>query len=103
MLELMTGFKLAGAELVLSITPANVDVVDDRQVQRAIERIAPDAVVNATGYNDVDRAEREPVDALNVNAMAVRATGLLPNRCTSRPPVALPIMAPSPPMAIAVP
>ena len=36
-------------------------------------RVRPDVIVNCAAYNDVDGAEDHPVDALNVNAFAVRA------------------------------
>jgi dTDP-4-dehydrorhamnose reductase len=35
--------------------------------------VRPDVVVNCSAYTDVDRAEDEPVEALEVNAFAVRA------------------------------
>ena len=39
----------------------------------AIEPLRPDVIINCAAYNDVDRSEDRPVDALNVNAFAVRA------------------------------
>ncbi len=38
-----------------------------------MKRARPDAIVNCAAYNDVDRAEEQPVVALTVNAFAVRA------------------------------
>jgi dTDP-4-dehydrorhamnose reductase len=52
---------------------ADLDVVDDRAVAEAIDRVRPDAIVNCVAYNDVDAAEDHPVDALEVNAFALRA------------------------------
>src|SRR6185369_6701336 len=39
----------------------------------AIEHARPDAIVNGASYNDVDGAEDRAVDALEINAFAVRA------------------------------
>jgi dTDP-4-dehydrorhamnose reductase len=58
---------------VVALGRAELDVTDDRAVATAMAGIAPDAIVNAIGYNDVDGAEDHPVDALNVNAFAVAA------------------------------
>jgi dTDP-4-dehydrorhamnose reductase len=38
-----------------------------------MDRLRPDAIINCTGYNNVDEAEDHPVEALNLNAFAVRA------------------------------
>jgi dTDP-4-dehydrorhamnose reductase len=57
------------------VTPATrdgLDVRDHRAVASLVARLRPDAVVNCAAYTDVDRAEDEPVEALNVNAFAVR-------------------------------
>jgi dTDP-4-dehydrorhamnose reductase len=52
---------------------SDLDVADDAAVVRAFDRLRPDVVINAAAYNDVDAAEDHPVDALNLNAFAVRA------------------------------
>jgi dTDP-4-dehydrorhamnose reductase len=61
------------AHEVIPFTRAELDAADDASVAAAIERTRPDAIVNGAAYNDVDGAEDHPVDALNVNAFAVRA------------------------------
>lgn len=61
--------------------PGEVIVVDRHQVDLSrpgdlpslLDALAPDAVVNCTAYNFVDRAEAEPDAAFAVNAWAVRA------------------------------
>ena len=58
---------------IVPFAHADLDITDDRAVARAIERAAPNAIVNCAAYNDVDGAEDHPVQALNVNAFAVRA------------------------------
>ncbi len=57
----------------IALSRAELDVTDDGAVQRAMVEIRPQAIVNCTGYNAVDAAESHPVDALRVNAFAVRS------------------------------
>jgi dTDP-4-dehydrorhamnose reductase len=64
--------RSAGHE-VLSFTRASLDITDDRAVATVVAAARPDAIVNCAAYNMVDAAEDHPVDALNVNAFAVRA------------------------------
>src|SRR5947207_2218800 len=65
--------ELGGAHEVMPFDRAALDVTSDSAVAAAIDAVAPDAIVNCAAYNDVDGAEDHPVDALNVNAFAVRA------------------------------
>jgi dTDP-4-dehydrorhamnose reductase len=58
---------------VAALTRADLDVADDGAVAAALDRVRPDAIVNCAAYNDVDGAEDQPIPALNVNALAVRA------------------------------
>src|SRR4051812_39338230 len=58
---------------VIALGHEDLDITDDRAVHATIRRVAPDAIVNCAGYNDVDGAEDHQVDALNSNAFAVRA------------------------------
>lgn len=58
---------------VVALTHAMLDITDDAAVQRVIGDVKPEAIVNCAAYNDVDGAEDHPVDALNLNAFAVRA------------------------------
>jgi dTDP-4-dehydrorhamnose reductase len=46
---------------------ADLDVTDADAVRRAVERHAPDVVINAAAYTAVDRAESEPEAAFAVN------------------------------------
>ena len=72
--------QLAGAvagvfgrdSLITALTRAALDITDDRAVHAAVAAYRPDVVINCAAYNDVDRAEAEPVAALEVNAFAVR-------------------------------
>ena len=63
---------LAPVADVTATTRATLDVCDHRAVSALVSGLRPDAVVNCAAYTDVDRAEDEPVEALNVNAFAVR-------------------------------
>jgi dTDP-4-dehydrorhamnose reductase len=58
---------------VIPLVREDLDISDDRAVRAMIERLRPDVIINCAAYNDVDGAEDHPVDALNVNAFAVRA------------------------------
>jgi dTDP-4-dehydrorhamnose reductase len=58
---------------VVALTRSDLDVADDAAVLATIERLRPDAIVNGAAYNDVDGAEDHPIDALTINAFAVRA------------------------------
>jgi dTDP-4-dehydrorhamnose reductase len=50
-----------------------LDVTDDASVAAAMDRVAPEAIVNCVAYNDVDAAEDHHVEALSLNAFAVHA------------------------------
>jgi dTDP-4-dehydrorhamnose reductase len=65
--------ECAAGHEVSTFTRADLDVTDDDAVAAAMARARPDAIVNGAAYNDVDGAEDHPVDALNINAFAVRA------------------------------
>jgi dTDP-4-dehydrorhamnose reductase len=63
----------APAHETVAFTRADLDVTDDRAVAAAMADARPDAIVNGAAFTDVDAAEDRPIDALNVNAFAVRA------------------------------
>jgi dTDP-4-dehydrorhamnose reductase len=52
---------------------AALDLTDDTAVAAAMEKARPDVIVNCAAYNDVDGAEDHALEALSVNAFAVRA------------------------------
>jgi len=52
---------------------ADLDIADDKAVQKAVGRVRPDVVINCAAYNDVDRAESDAEGALRVNAFGVLA------------------------------
>ena len=57
---------------VIAHTRQSLDVSDPGVVARAVAAIAPTLIVNCAAFNDVDGAEGRAVDALAVNAFAVR-------------------------------
>ena len=48
-----------------------LDIADPSQVQTALDKVAPDCIVNTAAYTAVDKAESEPDQARRVNADAV--------------------------------
>lgn len=50
-----------------------LDITDAPAVDRLVDRLRPEAIINCAAYNDVDGAEGDARTALAVNAMAVRA------------------------------
>jgi dTDP-4-dehydrorhamnose reductase len=65
--------ECAEAHDVVTFDHSELDVTVDAAVEAAMDRARPDAIVNGAAFNDVDAAEDHPVDALNLNALAVRA------------------------------
>jgi dTDP-4-dehydrorhamnose reductase len=65
--------ELGPAHDVVALARADLDVTRHEDVLRTIGRLAPDAIVNGSAYNAVDRAEEEPSSALAVNTFAVRS------------------------------
>lgn len=66
---------------VIRLTRAELDFTNDAAVADVIGRAAPDAIVNCAAFNNVDLAEERPMDALSVNAFAVRALAREAERC----------------------
>jgi dTDP-4-dehydrorhamnose reductase len=58
---------------VQPFTHAALDITDDDAVQREMAQARPDCIVNCAGFHWVDAAETQPVDALRLNAFAVRS------------------------------
>ena len=75
------GHELAGpiacfAEVVAA-DQAEFDLRDEAAVAKAVERAAPDVIVNAAAYTNVDQAEQEKDLAFQVNRDAVAQLGAL--------------------------
>ena len=69
--ELTREFAARGYQ-VSSFARSEVDITDAAQVERALAGYDPAVVFNAAAYNQVDVAEKEPLAAFLVNALAVR-------------------------------
>jgi dTDP-4-dehydrorhamnose reductase len=57
---------------VTATTRRDLDVRERGAAQATVRRVRPDVVINCSAYTDVDRAEDEPLEALEVNAFAVK-------------------------------
>jgi dTDP-4-dehydrorhamnose reductase len=63
--------RLGDGHDVTAWTRADIDLTSHGQVRDAIAALAPQAIINCSGYNNVDQAEDEQTLALDVNAMVV--------------------------------
>lgn len=57
---------------VAAFDRSSLDVGDAAAVDAAMAAAGPDVIINCTGYNAVDAAETHPIEALRLNAFAVR-------------------------------
>ena len=57
---------------VVGLRRDQLDITDAGSVERVLGPIRPSVVINCASYNDVDGAETHPVEALEINAFAVR-------------------------------
>jgi dTDP-4-dehydrorhamnose reductase len=57
---------------VTGFAHADLELNDAAAVASAMTRVRPDVIINCAGYNAVDAAEDHPIEALRVNALAVR-------------------------------
>jgi dTDP-4-dehydrorhamnose reductase len=60
---------------VIPHTHASLDISDPVAIERTVKAAAPDVIINCAAFNHVDAAEDRPVEALTVNALAVRSLG----------------------------
>jgi len=65
--------RLAGKNEVVGLTHHDLDISDAGAVESAVRAVCPDAIVNCAAYTDVDRAERNPREALAANSWGPRA------------------------------
>jgi dTDP-4-dehydrorhamnose reductase len=81
--ELVRVFTDRGHDVV-AFGRADVDVTNAARVEHIIATAAADLVLNATAYNMVDVAEKEPEAAFAANALAVRNMALACRQCDAR-------------------
>jgi|JRHI01.1.fsa_nt_gi dTDP-4-dehydrorhamnose reductase len=70
--EMMAALRAGGHREVRGVTHAELDIADRDGVERVIDELVPDVVVNCAAITDVDRCERDPEAAYAVNALGVR-------------------------------
>ena len=58
---------------VIALTRQSLDVTDPALVARTVAETAPDLIVNCAAFNDVDGAESRVIEAMAINALAVRS------------------------------
>ena len=63
------------------IRASSLDITDAAAVSRAVGDARPDVIINCAAFNDVDGAESAPLEALAVNAFAVRNLARAARRC----------------------
>jgi dTDP-4-dehydrorhamnose reductase len=73
--------EFSAAHETIALGRADLDLTDDAAVAALMKELQPQVIVNAAAYNDVDGAEEHPLDALNVNAFAVRALARAAEAC----------------------
>lgn len=73
--ELKSQIEARGYE-AFGFDRTKVDITDAARVEETIALIDPAVVFNAAAYNQVDVAEKEPLAAFQVNALAVRNLAL---------------------------
>jgi dTDP-4-dehydrorhamnose reductase len=66
---------------VIAHTRSTLDVTDPRAVAAAIAAAEPALIINCAAFNDVDGAEDRPLEALAVNAFAVRSLARAAEAC----------------------
>jgi dTDP-4-dehydrorhamnose reductase len=64
--------RLASGHEVMHPTSSELDLASGPRVHSMVANLRPEVIVNCAAYNDVDRAEDEPVAALAVNAWGPR-------------------------------
>jgi dTDP-4-dehydrorhamnose reductase len=69
--------RLSATHEVVALSRSDLDVTQSADVRRTLTSIGPDVIINCTAYTNVDRAEEQPLAALEVNAWAVRTLARL--------------------------
>ena len=60
---------------VVGVTRRELDLADSGAIRRLVDRVRPAVIINCAAYNNVDAAQVHQVEAMAVNALAVRALG----------------------------
>jgi dTDP-4-dehydrorhamnose reductase len=81
--ELVRELQSAGHR-ILALTRSEVDITDAAHVEKLLTGFLPEVVINAAAYNMVDVAEKEPLAAFQVNALAVRHMAVICRQLDAR-------------------
>lgn len=73
--EALTAHTLAGCDL------PEVDITDRAAISTAIRAFAPDIVIHAAAWTDVDGCARDPDEAYRVNGLGTQSVGLACAAC----------------------
>lgn len=57
-------------ERALPVTRKDMDLAHDSGIAACLDALAPDAIINAAAYTNVEKAEDEPDEAMRINAYA---------------------------------
>jgi dTDP-4-dehydrorhamnose reductase len=76
--------RCRAAHEVVALDRRALDLADSAAVRSRIAGLEPDVVVNCAAYNAVDAAEDHPVEALQANALGVRALARASEECGAR-------------------
>jgi len=78
---ILGAYGMLGSDLVKVLSPlydviawghGDIDVTDENAVKVSVSEINPDIIINATGYTNVDGAEKNPEGAFALNGDAVK-------------------------------
>jgi len=63
---------------IIAPSRQELDLNDAKHIPEVLDRLLPDAVINAAAYTDVDRAETERDAAMRINSDAPQALAASP-------------------------
>ena len=66
---------------VAACSRTELDITDNAGVMSRVAELNPSIILNCAAYNDVDGAEDHPVEALKINAFAVRSLARAAQAC----------------------
>lgn len=76
--------EFRGGHDVTAFAHADLEITDAAAVHAVLTPLSPDLIVNCAAYNAVDAAEDHPLDALRINALAVRTMARAAAACGAR-------------------
>lgn len=58
--------------ILLPLTHDQIEITNYESIQKTLDQIEPDIVINTAAYNTVDKAEEEPEKSYSINAIALK-------------------------------